>query len=399
MSTSTLADGTSNTIIFGETQGAATTVINTTSSAATVQKSLTNLAPGTVQVSAGYSGDVANDPASASGSFSVVSRTPRVQLSTSVATAVAGVPFSISATVQTNGTVPNPQPFTGSLTLLQSGFPVLGATGLGTGGSLFTAASITPLTLNPFSLNATYSGDSFFRNASSPVVTVNVQKATPTLTTDSAPTTYTCGQPSNFAVTLSYPVALGLANHTINLQVLASDGSVRGITPLSGSTLTVTPPGPKDTSAKATASIAAVLPLDISGVFANFSGDTLLNGANSATVAPTLQLSPVTVTLSSKFLQPVTNPAILNAIVDSASCSAPPTGTVEFLDGAASLGVVPLSSSQILPFIEQGFASSSESITSLSVSRPPGVHNLSVRYSGDHHYPPATSAVVPVTFQ
>jgi hypothetical protein len=264
---------------------------------------------------------------------------------------------------------------------------------------LFTAASITPLTLNPFSLNATYSGDSFFRNASSPVVTVNVQKATPTLTTDSAPTTYTCGQPSNFAVTLSYPVALGLANHTINLQVLASDGSVRGITPLSGSTLTVTPPGPKDTSAKATASIAAVLPLDISGVFANFSGDTLLNGANSATVAPTLQLSPVTVTLSSKFLQPVTNPAILNAIVDSASCSAPPTGTVEFLDGAASLGVVPLSSSQILPFIEQGFASSSESITSLSVSRPPGVHNLSVRYSGDHHYPPATSAVVPVTFQ
>jgi hypothetical protein len=33
------------------------------------------------------------------------------------------------------------------------------------------------------------------------------------------------------------------------------------------------------------------------------------------------------------------------------------------------------------------------------VSRPPGLHNLQVRYSGDRHYSPATSAVVPVVFQ
>jgi len=392
-----ISDGTSNTIIIGENTGTTTTVINTTSSAATVQRPLTSLATGTYQVSANYSGDVADDPASASGSFLVVSRTPRVQLSTSVATAVAGVPFSVSATVQTNGTVPNPQPFTGSISLLQSGFPVLGATGLSTGGSLFSSASITPLTLNPFSLSATYSGDSFFRNASSLTTTVNVQKATPTLTIDTAPATYTCGQASNFAMTLSYPVALGLTNHSVNLEVLASDGSVRGITPLSSSGLTVTPPGAKDISAKATATISAVLPLDISGVLATFGGDTLLNGANSATVNPTLQLSTVGVVI--KTLPTVTNPATFNALVSSPSCSAPPTGTVEFLDGAASLGVVPLPAPQILPFIEQGFASPGESSASLSVSRPPGVHNISVRYSGDRHYQPATSAAVPITFQ
>jgi hypothetical protein len=394
-----ISDGTSNTITIGENTGTTTTVINTTSSAATVQKPLTNLAAGTYQVSANYSGDVADDPASASGSFLVVSRTPRVQLSTSVATAVAGVPFSVSATVQTNGTVPNPQPFTGSISLLQSGFPVLGTTGLSTGGSLFSSASITPLTLNPFSLSATYSGDSFFRSASSLSTTVNVQKATPTLTIDTAPATYTCGQPSNFAMTLSYPVALGLTNHTVNLGVFPGDGSVRGITPLSSSGLTVTPPGAKDISAKATATISAVLPLDISGIFAIFNGDTLLNGVNSATVNPTQQLLPVTAFLSSKFLQPVTNPTTLTAFVDSASCSVPPTGTVEFLDGAASLGVVNITASAILPFMEQGFASPSEAIASLSVSRPPGVHNLSVRYSGDRHYQPATSAALAITFQ
>jgi hypothetical protein len=397
MSVSNVPDGTSNTILLTEATNSTTTIVNTTGSAAAVQRPVSNLAPGTVLVSASYSGDVANDPASASGSFPVVSLTPRVQLSSSVATAQAGVPFSVSATVQTNGTVPSPQPLTGTLTLLQSGFPILGTTGLSTSGSLTSFATITPLTLNPFSFSAIYSGDSFFRNAASPGVTVNVQKATPTLTITSAPSTYTCGQPSSFSVTLSYPVALGLTNRTVNLQALANDGSVRGLTSFTITFLNVNPPGPKDTTAKATATISAVLPLDISGVLATFDGDTLLNGATSAPVHPTQQLSPTTISI--KTLSTVTNPAQFSALVAAPTCSVPPTGSVEFLDGSASLGVVSLpNNSQILPFIEQGFESSSSSAASITVSRP-GVHNLSAKYSGDVHYQPSTSAVVPVTFQ
>jgi hypothetical protein len=264
---------------------------------------------------------------------------------------------------------------------------------------LFSSATITPLTLNPFTLSATYSGDSFFRNAASSPITVNVQKATPTLTIDSAPATYTCGQPSSFSVTLSYPVALGLTNHSVNLVAPASDGSVRGLSPVTNFLLTVTPPGAKDTLAKATATISGVLPLDILGVLASFDGDLLLNSASSARVSPTLQLSPTTVVL----LQPVgtvTNPATFTANVNSAACSVAPTGTVEFLDGGASLGVVPLGNNfQTLPFLEAGFASSSTATAILTISRPPGVHNLSVRYSGDRHYQPSTSATVAVTFQ
>ena len=395
ISTSRFADGTSNTIVFGETANTITTIVNTSSTAATVQKPLTNLSTGTILVSANYSGDVANDPASASGTFAVVSRTPQVQLSTSVATAQAGVPFSVSATVQTNGTVPNPQPFTGALALLQSGFPVPGVVGLSTSGSLFSSASITPLTVSPISLSATYSGDSFFRDAASLLVTVNVQKAPTNLTINSAPTTYTCGQAASFSVTLSYPVALGLTNTNLTLQSVGADGSL-GATFLGS--LTVIPPGVKDLSGKATALISGFLPLDISGVFAAFSGDILLSPTNSAAVHPTLQLSTVTFD-PLKILPPVTNPATLPVTVTAPSCGVPPTGTVEFLDGTASLGVVSLIPSNVLPLFEQGFPTPSFSSASLSVSRPPGVHNISVRYSGDRHYQPATSGVTPVTFQ
>jgi len=414
MNGSSITDGTSNTIQIGETLPNTTTTVtvNTPGSAATVQAPLTNLAPGSVSVSANYSGDVGNDAASASGTFSVVSRTPRVQLTTTMTSTCAGavgpcaqvgMPFSVSASVATNGTVPSPQPFTGALSLLQSGFPVLGQTSLSTPSGLFSTATITPLTLNPISLNATYSGDSFFRNASSLTTTVAVQKANPTLTINTAPSTYTCGQPSDFTVTLSYPAALGLTNRSVSLQTLAADGSVRSLSAFANGGLQLVPPGPKDITAKATGTFSTILPLDIRGVSASFGGDVLLNGAVSATVSPTLQLLPVTIDPGPP--TNVTNPATLTAVVNAASCSVPPTGSVEFLDGQSSLGVVVLASNNLkqLPIVEQSntsnFNSPSSSSAMLTVSRPPGVHNISVRYSGDNHYQPATSAVVAVTFQ
>ena len=401
-------DGASNTILIGEGATTATTVVNTTSSVATVQKPLTNLTPGTVLVSANYSGDVANDPASVSASFSVVSRTPRVQLTTSVATAQAGVPFNVNATVQTNGTVPSSPPLAGNITFFQSGFPVSGAVGLGTAGTLFSSATITPLTLNLFSLSATYSGDSFFHNATSPVLNVNVQKAPTTLTIDSAPATYSCGQVSTFSVTLSYPIALGLTSHQVAIQAANADGTVSSLVigvPHFGGPLTVNPAGPKDLLAKASATLTTILPLDITGVRATYCCDPLLNDATSAPVNPAFQLSPTTVSLGVPLKTlgtssgPVTNPATFFADVMSTSCNAPPTGTVEFLDGTESLGVVALGTTTLLPFQEQAIAGPASATAFLTISRPPGVHNLSIRYSGDRHYQPSTSPTVAVTFQ
>ena len=392
MNTSTLADGTSNTIVFGETPGAATTVVNTTGSAATIQKSLTHLAPGSLLVSAAYSGDVGNDAASASGIFSVVSRTPSVQLTTSTITAQAGVPFTVSATAQTNGTVPNPQPLTGQLTLSQSGFPVIGATGFITGGALATTASITPLTLLPITLNAAYSGDSFFRPSSAPPITLTVAKGPTTLTINNPPATYSCGDLTNFSVTLSYPIALGLSNLNVLIQPKNSNGSL-GFA--SVNSLNVIPPGPKDTVAKATSTVAVILPLDITGVAAIFGNDPFLKDAVSADVRPTLQLGSTSVLLTNPTT--LVNPAFLNAEVSASHCSVKPTGTVEFLDGSNSLGVVSLPAGSVSPTNVTSFGGAA--VASLQVSRPPGVHNISVRYSGDNHYLPSTSSPVAVTFQ
>jgi hypothetical protein len=395
----TLPDGTSNTIIIGETLNSTATSVNTTGSAVSVQKPLTNLKPGTVQVTASYSGDGGNDPARASGNFSVISRTPVLQLATSTANVQAGVPFNVTATVGTSGTVSPSQPFTGSISLFQSGFPIAGVTGLATPGSLFSSVSVTPLTLDTMSFSATFSGDSFFRSVSSQPLTILVQRAPTTLTLNSAPSTYTCGQASSFSVTLAYPVALGLTNRTVGLTVLAGDGSVRTIAPSGTAALVVLPPGPKDLSAKATATLQAVLPLDNAGVQATFGGDILLSLANSAVVHPALQPSAVDVQLLAKGPGPLTNPVQLTAQVHAASCSTPPTGTLEFQDNGATLGVATLQSPQTLPFQEFGFNSSSTSIGTLTVSRPAGTHNIVIRYSGDAHYLPATSATVALVFQ
>lgn len=395
MSVSTLADGTSNTIIFGESANTTTTVVNTTGSAATVLRPLTNVQPGTVQVSANYSGDGANDPANVAGSFAVVSKTPIVKLST-IASAQAGVPFTVAATVQTSGTVASPKPFNGSLALFQSGFPVGGTIGFSTGSSVTSSAVITPLTLNSISLSATYSGDTFFRNSASPAVTVNVSKGPTTLTIDNPPSTYSCGTPITIPVSLTYPVALGLSNHALNVQVAGTNGSVSS--PLfSSSGLTVAAPGPKDISAKATGVIQAFLPGGTSSATVSFSGDPLLSSA-SATLSNLGQLpSASAVSLSAP--STTTNPATLTAIVSSASCSTLPSGTVEFLDNGATLAVVPLQLAKLLPTLESGSASGSSAIAILSVSRPAGVHVLSVRYSGDGTYQQSTSAPVSVTFQ
>ena len=395
MNVSTLADGTSNTIVVGETANATTTVVNTTGSAASVARSLTNAQPGTVQVSANYSGDGGNDPAAVSGSFAVVSKTPIVKLST-VTSAQAGVPFNVTATVQTNGTVASPKPFNGNLALLQSGFPVTGTIALSTANSVTSSAVLTPLTLNPISLNATYSGDTFFRNSVSQFVTVNVSKGPTTLTISNPPSSYTCGVPITLPVTLTFPVALGLTNNTVNLLVAQPNGSVTS--PLfSSSGLTVAVPGPKDVSAKATGTILAFLPGGTSNLTVSFSGDPLLSSASVNLSNLGQLLSPSAISLAAP--STTTNPATLTATVTSASCSTPPSGTVEFLDNGATLAVVQLQLAKLLPFQEAGSPTGSASIATLSVSRPAGVHSLSVRYSGDTTYQPSTSAPVNVTFQ
>ena len=392
MTVSTLADGTSNTIVIGETGNTTTTVVNTTGSAASALRPLTNVKPGTVQVSANYSGDTGNDAATAAGSFAVVSKTPIVHL-TSLVNAQAGMPFNVSATVQTSGTVASPKPFNGNLALLQSGFPIPGAATLSTASSMTTSAVITPLTLNPIALTSTYSGDTFFRDSVSPSVTVNVSKAPTTLTIDTAPPTYTCGVPTSIPVTLSYPVALGLSNHSLNLQVAGQNVLVTN-PPFSSSGLTVVPPGSKDTFAKATGTLLASLPGGVSSVTVSFSGDPLLSSASATLSHLGQQTSPSAVSLSVP--STVTNPASLTATVSSGTCSTLETGTVEFMDNGATLAVVPLQPAKILPSLE---STGSTAIATLSVSRPAGVHVLSARYSGDGTYQPSMSTPVSVTFQ
>jgi len=102
----------------------------------------------------------------------------------------------------------------------------------------------------------------------------------------------------------------------------------------------------------------------------------VFTAASGTRAATTTSLSASSTQLTSG--QSVT----FTATVTPQSGSGSPTGTVSFLDGANSLGTVPLTSG-------------TAAFTTSSLSS--GSHNVTATYSGDSNFSPSTSAAVPVT--
>ena len=232
-----------------------------------------------------------------------------------------------------------------------------GTTSLGTGAIVAGAASVvtSTLTAGTHSITAVYSGDTNYSGSTSAVLSQVVGKVSTTV----APTLTSSVNPSTFgnAVTLMVTVptgATGTVNFLEGTMALGTSTIVSGTASVTTSTLAV-----------GTHSITAV-----------YSGDTSYSGATSIVLSQVVNKVSTAVTLTSSL-----NPSTFgNAVTLTATVPAGATGTVNFVDGTTSLGIVTINTR------------SPVSLTTAALVA--GTHLISAVYSGDMNNNGTTSPVL-----
>ena len=310
---------------------------------------------GSKNLTATYAGDTNFNasPASASVPHTVDKTNTTTSLASSVSPSVFGQSVTFTATV--NVTAPGAGTPTGSVEFFD------GATSLGTvalsGGT--ATLSISTLAVGPHTISATYGGDANFNTSSGNVSqTVNKAGTTTTITTSGSPSSYGTLVTFTATVTVNLPGA-GTPSGTVEFF----DGATSlGTVALSSGTATLN---------------ISTLEVGPHTITASYGGDANYNNS-SGTVNQSVGQAATTTTVTSGinpsvFGQPVTFTATV------ASGAGTPTGTVEFFDGAASLGTATLT------------AGSATLTTSTLIA---GTHPITGVYSGDTNY--ATSTSVPL---
>jgi Tol biopolymer transport system component len=270
---------------------------------------------------------------------------------------VFGQAVTFTATVTSPGGAPTGTvTFSDNSTTLGSGS--LDASGMAT----LTTAS---LAVGPHSITASYSGDANFTSSSSSPLSQTVNKAATTVTSTSSLNPNVFGESVTFSAFVA-PVAPGAGSPagTVSFQ----DGAAL----LGASSLT-------NGQASFTVSTLAVGSHSITAVY---NGDGNFTGASSTSLAQSVnKAASSTVVVSSAnpslFNQSVSFTATVAAVSPGAGT---PTGTVNFLDGSASLGSASLTAGQAT------FTSSSLSVAS---------HSITAVYVGDGNFNGSGSAALP----
>jgi streptogramin lyase len=325
--------------------------------------STTSLALGNHTITVSYAGDANfNSSVSAALTQTVTKGSTTTTVTSSANPSVFGQLVTFTATVSpvisSSGTP------TGTVTFLD-GKTVLG-TGTLSGGS--ATISISSLTIGNHTITVTYPGDTNFVSSTSSAITQTVTKASSSTAVVSSANPSTSGQAVTFTATVS-AVAPGSGTPT---------GS---ITFLDGATTLATAP----LSSGSASFTTSTLNLGMHTITVRYSGDANFNSSTSAALTQTVNSTAVgtTTTVTSS-----TNPSVFGqavtftATVTPNSGSATPTGTVTFLDGAATLGTASLSS---------GSATFTTSILSV------GTHTITVAYSPSGGFISSTSPAITQT--
>jgi len=300
---------------------------------------ISSLTGGAHSITATYSGDAANaGSTSAPVAVTVAKASSLISLASSQNPSPSGQ--AITFTVATA-----PGAATGTVQLMD------GATVLATLSSVNASASVT-LGVGRHTVTAVYSGDTNFNGATSAPVSQLVTGATAT-SVSASPASSTFGQAVQVTASVTPAAATGTVQFLDGGAAIGSAAIQGGTASLSVSTLTV-----------GAHAITAVYSGDGAGYL----------GSTAAAVTATVSKAAAIATLTAS-ANPV---AAGQAVTLGASVSpAGATGTVQFLDGASSLGVVTLN---------QGAASLATSALAA------GSHSLTVVYSGDATHVAATSA-------
>jgi hypothetical protein len=313
------------------------TLINGTASITT-----SVLTAGTHEIYATYSGD-ANYISGATPSLQVVKAASTAALTATPATAVYGQAVQLTAAVA-------PASTTGTVQFLDGATP-LGTVPVSNGAAVLSVPSFSA---GAHSVTATYSGDATYGGSTSAPVAVSVAKATPSIAISSSL------NPAPYMQAIIFTIALTPANATGGVQLL--DGATVIATLAAGTT---------------TASVT--LNVGTHSVTAVYGGDANFNGATSAPVSQLV----TTTTLTSVSATPANSTYGQPVQLTAAVTPTPTGGTVQFLDGAAVLGTVPVSN-----------GAAAMSVGAFSAS----THAITAVYSGDGAaYLGSTSAAFTLT--
>jgi large repetitive protein len=310
--------------------------------------STSSLKVGSHSITASYAGDANDAPGASTPLPQVVSLvTSSVTVSSSVNPSTPGQAVTFAAQV-------SPSSATGSITFMD------GTTALGTAplsGGQATLPPQTALIAGPHSITAVYSGDGTEAPSTSSPMTQTVSKLTAGVTLASSANPSLVGQAVTFIAQVTPTSATG--------SVQFFDGTVSlGKANLTGGTATL----PSPPLAAGSHSITAV-----------YSGDGTNAASTSAALPQTVSKVNTTVTVNSSL-----NPSTLGVSVTFVATVTPSsaTGSVQFTDGATSLGVGTLSGGK-----------ASTPSTTLAV----GAHLITATYSGDATNAPSVSVTISQT--
>ncbi len=303
---------------------------------------------GTDTIAAVYSGDAYNATSTSAALNEVISGSPvTIALASSLNPAIAGQAVTFTATVSGSGP-------TGTVQFLNGSSSLSGPVAVTSGGAAFTTSS---LPVGTDAITAVYSGDGSNASSTSSVLNENVSLAPTSTVVLSSAGRVTSGQPVTFTAAVTGDSPTG------TVQFLDGATSLGAAVGLTGNVATLT---------------TSTLAIGTHSITAAYKGDAF----NSPSTSPALSEfvstnAPTTTTLvASVNAILVGQPVTFTASVTGTS----PTGTIQFMDGAASLGspVVLISGTAAL------------TTSGLTI----GTHSITAVYPGDTANAPSTSAAL-----
>jgi subtilase family serine protease len=366
--------GTVNFTLDGVSQGSKPVVPGVPAAPSTNSTSSISI---TVPYSAGahqivgiYSGDTNyTGSTSSAASITVSQSTPSIVLTPSTTTPEAGSSLQLTAAITPPGSGSTPP--TGTVVFTLDGATVGSASVVASSPASRATITITAPASGAHTLQATYQGDSNYFSATSAPVSINVVKASTTVTLTPATTTPTAGSSLLLTATItpngsSSAIPTGTVTFTM-------DGTNVGIVAVSSGT---------------TASTTITVPASGSHTLqATYSGDSNFTGSTSSGVTITVAKITTTLAISPSTTTPTgSSPLTVTATINPASTgSASPTGTVVFsLDGA------PIGTLTVV-------AGSPSTATITTTTPASGAHTLQATYSGDINYSGSTSPTATIT--
>jgi len=366
-STTISATGTVTFLLDGATVATATLAGGTTATA-----TITAPSTGTHAIQALYSGD----------SNYYASTAPAVNITVS-RTATTTVVTPSTTTPALNATLPVTVTVTPAAvnTALPTGTVTVSVDGVATAVQTITSAnpataSLTLPAMSPgaHTLTATYSGDTYYANSTSPSVALAVPKVT-TSTTVTPATTTPAGGASLSVSSLIMPsttvstLPTGTVSYTLDGVAVSSVAVVSGNPASASTTLTSTSLTPGSHA------LAAV-----------YSGDTNYATSTSPAVTLTVAKSPTTTTVLPSTQTPTAGGSMTVTVNVSSSnpASALPSGIVTLTEDGVAVGSGTLTAG----------SPSTATITLNVVSA--GTHVLAATYSGDTYYTASNSSTVSI---